>query len=509
MNMWRGEKLKLITIVCSLCIVLIALVWMSGVGNTLFSQSASGDVGEHRIPLSPKEDSEKLLYDDVYMDEAIQTYTLRSLTESLSRVGRAVGIDCHDRAHVLGRRAYELVGAEAFKQCGIECHSGCRHGATEAFFAEKGTADLVGNMRVLCGEEQDRFNLHQCLHGIGHGLMAWYDYQLYDALEACDLIKEQYHRDSCYSGVFMENIVGGIAGDTEYHRTDFLSDDPHYPCNVVEERYLFQCYFLQTDQMYRIFGALDAIGVACAEAPSEDLQFSCFGSMGRTISGQVRTDQKKAFELCMNIAHEPGRNPCLDGVLANLMWDATQAEDALAFCVLAEGSFFEATCWNNLTVQMSEVIPEKIRPRFCKKLPKKYQEQCIEQKVPAALPLTGEVGKQGLVSQVERTDNAVVRYIGGEYIPSVVHISVGQKVTWINEDETFWPASNLHPTHTAYPGSAIAKCATEESGVLFDACRGMKHGETFSFVFTEQGQWRYHDHITPSATGTVLVSEIQ
>ena len=129
--------------------------------------------------------------------------------------------------------------------------------------------------------------MHQCIHGIGHGLMAWYDYDLYDALEACDLIHQQFHQKSCYSGVFMENIVGGIAqdGQTESgtHHTRYLSDDPHYPCNVVEERYKHECYWLQTDHMHRLFGDFDAIGVACADAP-EHFRPACFHSMGRTVS---------------------------------------------------------------------------------------------------------------------------------------------------------------------------------------------------------------------------------
>ena len=73
--------------------------------------------------------------------------------------------------------------------------------------------------------------------------MAWSDYEIYESLEACDLIEQEFHRKSCYSGVFMENIVGGIARgllkaeDGAYHYTDYLNDDPHYPCNAVDEVY--------------------------------------------------------------------------------------------------------------------------------------------------------------------------------------------------------------------------------------------------------------------------------
>ena len=105
------------------------------------------------------------------------------------------------------------------------------------------------------------------------------------------------------------------------------------------------------------------------------------------------------------------------------------------------------------------------------------------------------------------TQNATIRYIDGEYIPDTVHISLGGSVTWINESQVFWPASNLHPTHRAYPGSDISKCNTEEKESLFDACEAKGTNETYTFKFNEPGQWRFHDHINPQATGTVVVLE--
>ena len=280
------------------------------------------------------------------MDEAIQTYTLRSLTTSLSRIGYLKGVDCHNRAHEMGRRAYELLGGDSFKNCGIECHSGCRHGATEAFFVANGTSDLVKSMDLLCGSERSsQFHMHQCVHGVGHGLLAWFDYVLLDALKACDEINHSFHRSSCYSGVFMENIVGGITqsdrGDL-YHYTEFLNDDPHYPCNAVSDKYQGQCYWLQTDRMLRLFGGdVVAVGVACADAP-EQFQFSCFQSMGRTISGHFSLDPVKSFEVCSTVSNENNRSWCFSGSLSNLMWDETQADNAIAFCNLSHGSFLKS-----------------------------------------------------------------------------------------------------------------------------------------------------------------------
>ena len=469
-----------------------------------------------RAVLTPDLDSEKLLYDDAFMDEMLQSHTLRSLTASLSRLGYAKGLDCHNRAHEMGRRAFELFGGESFKDCGIECHSGCRHGATEAFFAEHGTADLVGSMQTLCGDEVgNRFHMHQCIHGIGHGLMAWYDYGLHDALAACDLIQQEYHRRSCYSGVFMENIVGSIRpseGEGEgsgYHHTEYLSDDLHYPCNAVDDKYKYECYWLQTDQMHRLLGDFGAVGEACAEAP-EPFRFSCFHSMGRSVSGRLLLDPVGSYEACMAVAYVPGRNGCLEGVLNNSLWDPSQADGAIELCALSLGTSFEEICYDRLMTQITEVVPKQEVQHLCRKLPERYQAECMRRETPRAVSLSAdERSGGGVSSSVEKTDGAVIRYVDGRYVPEAVHISVGQEVVWVSEDgeRLFWPASNIHPTHTAYPGSDIQKCGTDAQQGIFDACEGLSRGAEYSFVFTRAGQWRFHDHINPRATGTVIVSE--
>lgn len=493
------KKMLAVAVTIIACVAILMFLFGGSSGNSVPDVNLTSDL-----------DSEKLLYDDAFMDEMLRSYSVRSLTASLSRLGYMRGIDCHNRAHEMGRRAYELFGGVAFKSCGIECHSGCRHGATEAFFAERGTADLIGSMQELCGDEVgNRFHMHQCVHGVGHGLMAWYDYDLYDALAACDLIQQEYHQKSCYSGVFMENIVGSIGQDEagSPHYTKYLSDDPHYPCNAVADKYKHECYWLQTDQMHRLLSSFDAIGALCAEAP-EPFRFACFHSMGRTSSGQMQFDPVKSYEVCESIVYVPGRNWCAEGALNNLMWDSSQADGAIEFCALSLESSFEEVCYDRLVTQATEVIPRAGMREFCDKLPEQYQEECFLRKTPRSVSLSvDDVGSVPV--DVAKMNDAVIRYTDGKYVPDVVHVSVGQEVVWVNEDEDqlFWPASNLHPTHAAYPGSDIEKCGTSGQKGIFDACKELPYGTQYSFVFTEVGQWRYHDHVNPRAVGTVIVSE--
>lgn len=94
------------------------------------------------------------------------------------------------------------------------------------------------------------------------------------------------------------------------------------------------------------------------------------------------------------------------------------------------------------------------------------------------------------------------------FSPSAIKVKAGDTVTWTNNDSVpHWPASAAHPTHTVYPGSGIEKCGTAAQSGIFDACKGLATGESFSFKFDQVGTWKYHDHVKPAAPffGSVTV----
>ncbi len=85
-------------------------------------------------------------------------------------------------------------------------------------------------------------------------------------------------------------------------------------------------------------------------------------------------------------------------------------------------------------------------------------------------------------------------YDGKTYSPASLEIKVGDIVFFKNTSNgSFWPASAPHPTHTIYPE--------------FDAKAALKAGSTFEFKFTKVGEWKYHDHLNPSAYGVVKVTQ--
>lgn len=106
----------------------------------------------------------------------------------------------------------------------------------------------------------------------------------------------------------------------------------------------------------------------------------------------------------------------------------------------------------------------------------------------------------------ESTGEKIITYTGNNYSPSTITIFTGETVTFVNKStRDMWPASALHPTHTIYPNSDIEKCGATEKEAIFDACRGIPQGESWSFTFNEIGEWEYHDHLNPRSNGTIIV----
>ena len=107
----------------------------------------------------------------------------------------------------------------------------------------------------------------------------------------------------------------------------------------------------------------------------------------------------------------------------------------------------------------------------------------------------------------DTSTSTTITYTKDGFSPKDVEIAKGEAVTFVNDSTgKMWPASAKHPTHTVYPGSDIEKCEADgDKGILFDACKGIESGESWSFIFNETGKWFYHDHIKSSNFGSVTV----
>lgn len=86
----------------------------------------------------------------------------------------------------------------------------------------------------------------------------------------------------------------------------------------------------------------------------------------------------------------------------------------------------------------------------------------------------------------------VVEYTGTTFKPSTIRVVRGETVLFKNTSaHSVWPASNDHPSHTAYPE--------------FDPHVGIAPGNSWSMKFERVGVWGFHNHLLPSQGGVIIV----
>ena len=137
------------------------------------------------------------------------------------------------------------------------------------------------------------------------------------------------------------------------------------------------------------------------------------------------------------------------------------------------------------------------------------QTQTTSSKEPAANNQNSNTGSLPGISQNNQSDGVVanppvqeniVNYTDSGYLPKVLKVKVGTTVTFKNESSgKIRTASNPHPIHTGYPTKGGCVNST------FDECQGDAPGTSWQFKFDFPGSWGYHNHMSPSDTGTIIV----
>ena len=96
--------------------------------------------------------------------------------------------DCHLSAHFVGEANLEKHNwdlGKAFSRCSFGCLEGCFHGTLEAYISQRTEpVDFSTEITTVCNDLGSTPKLkRQCIHGIGHGLLAHNYLPLVEAVE--------------------------------------------------------------------------------------------------------------------------------------------------------------------------------------------------------------------------------------------------------------------------------------------------------------------------------------
>lgn len=319
--------------------------------------------------------------------EAIKEFGIKSLMEKL--VEESAGgskVDCHQESHNIGRVGYELYKQKAFQECNASCHSGCYHGAMESLLNEKGAANLAANINEVCKLFETSFGKFECLHGVGHGVLAYLDYDMPQAIIECKKLEDSFAQSSCYGGMFMENVLTGQGlgaargADKQIHETPWVNKtDPYFPCNKIDQSFpiQYQCYQMQTSWMLTMYNYnFDIVKDKCLNAP-ENMIAVCFKSLGRDAAGQKLRDPEKIMQIC-NKVPELYYNDCVIGALNVIVdfWGPALKEQATELCKLLPQQN-KKNCYETLAERFDGVFAiNQERRNRCETFETEYQYLC-------------------------------------------------------------------------------------------------------------------------------------
>lgn len=244
---------------------------------------------------------------------------------------------CHQITHVIGRAATDVYGdiPNTYSKGDNFCWSGYYHGAMEATVAKIGPDKILKEADTICaplgeGDQKHSFYHYNCVHGLGHGFMGVQNNELFESLEVCDTMTDDWERESCYSGAFMENIM---AKDNPSHPSKELrADEPLYPCTEVEKKYKPQCYLMQTSYALETLGNdFQKVFELCGTVESE-FRPTCYQSLGRDASGITSSDVDRTNANCMLGEDYEARSNCVIGAAKDFISYYSRDTEAKELC---------------------------------------------------------------------------------------------------------------------------------------------------------------------------------
>ncbi len=91
-------------------------------------------------------------------------------------------------------------------------------------------------------------------------------------------------------------------------------------------------------------------------------------------------------------------------------------------------------------------------------------------------------------------EKAAVELTDSGFSPKTLTVKKGTTVTFKNTSSGgMWVASAVHPTHQLLPD--------------LNQLKSVNKGGAYEYTFEKVGTWKYHNHVSPADTGSVVVTE--
>jgi hypothetical protein len=314
---------------------------------------------------------------------------LDSLQYYVDKVPDSLKGDNHLRAHYIGYQSLKSFGmtGQAFLECTIIYDYGCMHGFIEQMIWDGMTPGKTAEKLCRPVESSQSYSSNMkyyCYHGIGHGVLDYYDYDLTASLQFCDTLASQLGQTGCWQGVFMENVSAYTIG--EKHNGTFSKTDPLAPCDVVEAKYQRECYINQEGYLFSFYD-WDAGKAAYACLGAGEQIGTCMEGIGLAASSvpwqHILLKDKITISLGENAWMICQKFPagyvtgCVTGAVTQILEnDGVNFKQAANFCAVVD-SASNTACYRRIGEYTRLQVADRAKAAaYCGQLVKEWRQIC-------------------------------------------------------------------------------------------------------------------------------------
>ncbi len=330
--------------------------------------------------------------------------------EVLRQANLPPNLDLHLLGHSIGDILYVQKGVEGIADCTQDFRNACSHSIVVGALGEFGPgADTLAHIDDACKKAPGGSGAYtMCYHGLGHGVLAFFGYDLAQTSALCKQMgTREYHDEQytqCVGGAIME-LMGGGGHDKEKWlaaRERYLTDDePLAPCDtaLVPDATKSFCYMYLTPRLLELAGAdLGSPDPAmfpkafsfCDAIPrsEERLRDSCFGGFGkefvplaagrdiRAIDKLSDSQYALAIEWCGLSPMQDGMHSCVLEGLESVFWGGeNDTQASFRYCTLVPDSL-QDDCHDKLGEMIGRYLEGDRETSWCVLLPTSSRSLC-------------------------------------------------------------------------------------------------------------------------------------
>ena len=329
--------------------------------------------------------------------------------EILKRANLPPNTDLHLLGHAVGDELYKQEGLDGMQYCTHDFRNACSHSIVVGALLAEGLS-VFDKVNAECKKAPGGPGAYtMCFHGFGHGVLAYTDYELPEAVKLCGKVGTQAYGNEeqaqCIGGIVMEMNQGVHDPVVWAQKKDkyLTHDNPLRICksDYMPENAKVLCYSYITPYIFDAAGAVNGNPTPdiykksfayCDTVENDAQRQSCYGGLGkefivlsqdRDIRRMEDTPDDKlklSASWCMLAERVEAQTACLGSILDSLYWGGeNDPAVSIRYCSLLATGEPKNACFAHL-FQITTYYQKdlEVRKTICNGVPGEYKEKCRE-----------------------------------------------------------------------------------------------------------------------------------